>query len=280
MISSDRKIFSRLTLLFALLVVPVTTLVCDEVPTVTIVQDAAYPPFMMSDDGSPSGIYADIVLEADSRLPAYKIDLKAAPWTRAKFLVETGKADGLLGTYFRPTARPWIEHYSSPMLSEEVYVYCRQGVAKPDWTYPDDYAGLLFTNNSGFGTPGQAFFKMVEDGTLAVVEEQTTAENLRLLQIGRADCYVQEKTAVITHLRTGKYNSIENIQPVSSEPAHIGYGLTFEEDRMQQFSADMDAVLEEMSADGTIDRIISSYMQNCTVPQPVAKSTNRSAASC
>ncbi|MEP3049698.1 MAG: transporter substrate-binding domain-containing protein [Roseibium sp.] len=237
-------------------------------PTVTIVQDEAYPPFMMSDGGSPSGIYADIVVEADKRLPDYKIDLLAAPWTRAKFLVETGKVDALLGTYFRPTARPWIKHYSSPLLSEDVFVYCRQGVAKGGWTYPDDYAGLLFANNSGFGTPGQAFFKMVEEGTLAVVEEQTTEENLHLLQIGRADCYVQEKTAVVTHLNSGKYNSIEAIQKVSSEPAHIGYGLTIEQNNLRRFVADMDVALESMSTDGTIDRIISRHTDSCTVPKP------------
>jgi hypothetical protein len=139
-----------------------------------------YAPFMTAEESGPAGIYAEIIKEADKRLPGYTIELTSAPWTRAKFLVQSGKVNGLVGTYHKPIRRPWIRHFSTPMAKETIYVYCREGVAQDHWDYPKDYAGLLFSNNAGFATPGSAFFEMVSAGKIQLIEEQTTDANLRL----------------------------------------------------------------------------------------------------
>jgi polar amino acid transport system substrate-binding protein len=169
----------------------------DDVRLVTLVQDADYAPFMTAEESGPAGIYAEIIKEADKRLPGYKIELTSAPWTRAKFLVQSGKVNGLVGTYHKPIRRPWIRHFSTPMATETIYVYCREGVAQDHWDYPKDYAGLLFSNNAGFLNSGHvSFLRWYSAGKIQLIEEQTTDANLRLLQLGRADCYVQQQEAV------------------------------------------------------------------------------------
>lgn len=230
-----------------------------DIKTVTLVQDSDYPPFMIAEPSGPAGIYADIIREADRRLQDYDILLTASSWPRAKHLVETGQINGLVGTYHKPVRRPWIRHYSTPLATETVYVYCRDGVAKKSWDYPKDYAGLLFTNNAGFATPGTEFFEMVDQGKIEVVEEQTTDENLRLLHLGRADCYVQEQVAVEISIRFNNFDNIKAIRKVLTEPAHIGYSEHWSAGEGNTFIADMDRILDEMTQDGTIKGIITKW---------------------
>jgi len=232
----------------------------EGIETVSLVQDSDYPPFMFAKKTGPAGIYADIIRAADERLDDYDIQLTASPWPRAKYLVETGQMHGLVGTYFKPLRRPWIRHFSSPLATETVFVYCRDGVADESWTYPDDYTGLLFTNNTGFATPGDRFFELVDAGKIEVVEEQTTEQNLRLLQLGRADCYVQEKSAVESALRSKQFDIVRPVQEVLEEPAHIGYSEHWSANDADTFIADMDRVLEEMTQDGTIQSILAKWI--------------------
>jgi polar amino acid transport system substrate-binding protein len=227
--------------------------------TVTMVQDSDYPPFMIAEQAGPAGIYADIIRAADRRLPDYTIMLSASPWPRAKYLVEEGKINGLVGTYQKPNRRPWIHHYSSPLATETIYVYCRDGVAQESWSYPEDFEGLLFSNNTGFATPGPKFFKMVEEGKIDIIEEQTTDANLRLLQLGRADCYVQEKTAAAIAIRFNNFDKVKPVREVLRETAHVGYSKQWTAAGKDKFVVEMDRVLEEMSADGTIDAIIRKW---------------------
>ncbi|MGS4884722.1 substrate-binding periplasmic protein [Roseibium sp. MB-4] len=231
----------------------------EDVRLVTLVQDADYAPFMTAEEAGPAGIYAEIIKEADKRLPGYTIELTSAPWTRAKFLVQSGKVNGLVGTYRKPIRRPWIRHFSTPMATETIYVYCREGVAQDHWEYPKDYAGLLFSNNAGFSTPGTEFFEMVLKGKIQLIEEQTTDANLRLLQLGRADCYVQQQEAVEISIQSNNFDKIKPIREVHTETAHIGYSQHWSAEDGDTFIADMDNVLKQMTADGTIRKIIMNW---------------------
>ncbi len=237
-----------------------------EPQTINLVQDSNYPPYMHLDENGPAGIYADIIREASQRLDGYEINLKAATWTRAIYQVENGKAHALVGTYFRPVRRPWIRHFSTPLATEAVYVYCRKGVAQPDWAYPRDFTGLLFSNNSGFATPGAAFFETVDAGEIDLVEEEIAQENLRLLQIGRADCYVQEQAAVESVLKAEGYDAIDRVRIVQNETAHLGYSRQWPKQDAETFIRHMDAVLKDMHTDGTISSIINNHMSNSNAP--------------
>ncbi len=248
--------------LCSLMVLTVQPSVGGDKQTIILVQDAAYPPFMIADPDGPAGIYAEIVRAAAERLPDYDIDLQSAPWTRAKYMVETGQAHGLVGTYHKPVRRPWIRHFSTPMANETIFVYCREGIGDKNWDYPKDYAVLLFTNNAGFATPGTEFFEMVENGEILLLEEQTTDENLRLLHLGRADCYVQEKIAVEIAIGFNGFKKIRPVRKVLMEPAHIGYSKEWSAQDGDAFIKDMDTVLKEMTDDGTIKNIIRKWAES------------------
>lgn len=228
----------------------------EPVEIVTMVQDSEFPPYMTSDVDGASGIYAEIVREADRRMPGYEFDLKATPWSRAMHLVRSGQVDALVGTYHRPQERPWLRRYSAAIMYENIYVYCHKGVAEKSWSYPEDYAGLVFGNNKGFETPGRAFFDMVAKGEIFLTEEQNTTINLRLLQYGRFDCYVQEEAVAGPILAEKAYDNIIPVKQVTFESVHVGVSGKWDAETANTFLEAFDKVIAEMKKDGTIDGII------------------------
>lgn len=245
-----------LSLLASLPAIGITAASSQEV---VFVQDNAYPPYMSITNGVASGLYADILIEARTRLNFQDLKLEAVPWTRATVLVENGAAQGLIGTYYKPLDRPWIRHWSLPIYHEEVSIFCRAGVARKDWTYPQDFAGLLFGNVAGYKAPGDQFFQMVAKGQIMLEEAQTTEQNLSKLALGRIDCYVVERIATEMLMRTKNITNVEIVGTASIEPAYIGYSDKWTGPEADAFIQEMDAILNTMKQDGTIDRIVASY---------------------
>ncbi len=225
---------------------------------IKLVQDEAYAPYMGLENGQPTGIWAEFINEALSRVGGeYDVVLEAVPWSRAVKLVESGQAHGLIGTYYRPDSRPWIGTYSTSPVTEKVSVYCREGVAQSDWAYPADFAGLTFGNNAGFGTPGKAFFEMVDAGTITLQEAQTTEQNLKKLEKGRIDCYVQEQLAAEMVINGNGLKGVVRVLDASAETAHIGFRADWQDEDSKKFIADFNAALQSMMDDGTVAEIVS-----------------------
>jgi len=227
---------------------------------VLLVQDNSYPPYMTVRGDLPEGIYAAILREAKRRMRSAELFLEAVPWTRATVLVENGRAQGLVGTYYKPDARPWIRHWSVPLYQEEVSVFCRDGVAKADWIYPDDFKGLLFGNIAGYKAPGPRFFEMVSQGLIKLEEAQTNEQNLSKLALGRIDCYVVERLATEILIRKNKFKNVGIVATASMEPAYIGYSDKWTGPEADAFIRSMDQALESMKKDGTIDGIVASFI--------------------
>ncbi|MFY0619602.1 substrate-binding periplasmic protein [Shimia sp.] len=225
---------------------------------IKLVQDEAYAPYMGVENGQATGIWAEFIAEALTRVDGdYDVVVEALPWSRAVNLVETGQAHGLVGTYFRPDSRPWLGTYSTSPVIEKVSVYCREGVAQSDWAYPDDFAGLTFGNNAGFGSPGKAFFEMVDAGSITLQEAQTTEQNLKKLEKGRIDCYVQEQLAAEMVINEKGIAGVVRVLDTSAEAAHIGFRADWQDEESQEFIADFNAALQSMMDDGTVAEIVS-----------------------
>lgn len=229
---------------------------------ILLVQDEAYLPYMGAEQFEATGIYRDILKEAGQRLERRGFQVQAVPWPRAIELVRGGGAQGLVGTYYRPDARPWIRTFSVPLYEEQVSVYCRKGVAEEDWSYPADFKGLTFGNNTNFRTPGERFFELVASGDITLLEAQTTEMNLRMLDLGRLDCYVQERLTAELEIRRNGLQNVRRVKTISSETAHIGYSSHWTGLEADSFIDDMNQVLTEMHADGTVSRIIAAYLES------------------
>lgn len=227
--------------------------------TIRLVQDNVYAPYMTGDADGASGLWADVINEALTRVgDDYDVSLEAMPWARAVKMVENDQAHGLVGTYHKPVSRPWLGTYSTEPYNESVSVFCREGVAQSDWDYPHSFRGLTFGNVNGSGAPGTEFFAMAEAGDLKVENAHSSEINIKKMAAGRIDCFVQERLVAEIAINAVGATNIEYVLDASSERAMIGYRGTWTGDVAEGFIAAMNSAIEEMKADGTIDKLVAS----------------------
>ena len=228
--------------------------------TVLLVADATYPPYMF-EDGAHRGIYVDIVREAAKRIKGYEIQMALLPWKRALSMVEEGSALGIIGVYYAPEIRPYLDIYSPPLFEEEVVAYCSTSKIKPKMIYPKDFEGLTFANNTGFVTPGPEFFAMIKTKKIKMEEAPSTEINVRKLTSGRVDCYVNDKISIEKELyKSGDADKVAIAAPVQKRSALIGYSRAFNQPWRNDFIATLNATLTEMQADGSIKQILTPYI--------------------
>ena len=245
-----------LVLLFALF----TASAASSETTVTFAVADNYPPLMTSD----GGISVEILKEVGARLDdRFAIDIQIAPWARGVALVEAGRINALVGTYYRPELRPWIAPYSEPLLEDPVSIFCRKGVADRSWSYPDDYAGLQFGFLIGSYAAGEAFAALRDAGEISVHENRTIRGNLQMLLSGRIDCFVEGFHPIQFELsRLGGSDEIEVVADVKVEDFYVGFQSTWAAgDEASEFIAEFNEIIGAMRADGTIDEILQRGLQ-------------------
>ncbi len=227
---------------------------------VPLTGDASYPPYMSEENGARQGIYVDIMREADARIAEYDVDIQLLPWKRALGTVEDGGAAGIVGAYKRTKERPWIERYSIPLLNERVVVLCGKDKVKPNMTYPDDFVGYSFANNSGFETPGPAFFALVKAGRITVEENTSTENNVRKTVLGRVDCHINDEISINKALsNVGGADKVGLAAVVQVESAHLAMGRAFAKPWKMDFMDKVDQAIADMTADGTIQKIVDKH---------------------
>ena len=220
-----------------------------------------YPP-LMTPDGAILGAILD---EANTRLgDDMSIEIESVPWARAVSLVENGRAQALVGTYYRPSVRPWIDPYSIPLMQEHVSIFCRKGTAQSDWNYPEDYAGLTFGYLIGSYAAGKEFAAMVDSGEIRIEKAATIKTNLRKLAAGRIDCFVEGRLPIQLEMSAlGSLNGIEMIGDVKVENSFVGFSKDWADSvEGRQFIKVFNTAIESMRKDGTTDRIIASFVNN------------------
>lgn len=229
-----------------------------------ILGDADYPPYSFLRDGRPDGIYTRVLHEAARRIVVAEVEIELLPWRRGLNEVANDRAFAIFPPYFRPVLRPFIVDYSAPLGVEEVVVFCRAEVSRQRdlVRFPHDYQGLMFANNLGFLSAGLDFFEHVQRGRIALIERSGTAGALRVLFSGEADCYAQDRLSAQYGIGTLGLDAtaVGVTASVEREAAHIGYANANRLDVRDAFIRRMDAVLAEMRADGSLDRIAQEVM--------------------
>ena len=239
--------------------------------SVLIVADDAYPPFVSANEaGELHGVYVPVLEAVFDRLDGYAVETDAVPWNRGLRMVEDGEALAIYPPYETSGGgRPYIDRYSAPILTERVVLVCDQSVDTAGRTaWPDDFHGLTIANNSGYRSPGDAFFEAVERGDITLQETPSTVGNVRKLLTGRVDCYVNAALSIQAALNEAASSPADRervveVLTLSENTGHLGYARDAEAFPFKDAFADaVDAVLEEMAANGEIDALIAGYLTN------------------
>lgn len=231
---------------------------------VTIIGDNGYKPYIYSDGGVAKGIYAEIITAAFAKMSDYTLKWDLKVWKRGLSDLESGKGFALVPPYYRPDDRPYIDPYSEALLDEKVVLVCRKEVLnKERATFPDDYVGLKFGNNTGYATLGDDFFNLVKEGKITLHEAPSTEANLKKITAGRIDCYGNDRMVIATSLKdmgSALGTDVDVAHDVKTEKGFLGFSrdgqFPYKDDFVNQFNA----VIKEMKSNGEIEAIINKYL--------------------
>ncbi|MFM8453934.1 MAG: substrate-binding periplasmic protein [Gammaproteobacteria bacterium] len=174
----------------------------------SIYGDANYPPYSFYQDGRMQGLYTEIIQAIANEMSDFDIKIEPLPWKRGLKQLEEGSIFALYPPYYRPKERPFIYAYSLPLFQEEIVLYCSQTTLDShknlkDW--PEDYKGLVISNQLGFLTPynNPKAKVLIESGQIKIKEYKTIEDNLLALD-KEANCHINDKLAIIDALNSKK----------------------------------------------------------------------------
>ena len=234
---------------------------------VTIAVDSKYPPYTFKKGGEAKGAYVDIMKEADKLMPSFELTFKAMSWKKGLEAMQSGEYVALIPPY-KNKDRDYMT-YGEPFSMETVAVLCnKKNIAEKPKNYPADYKGLTFANNTGFASPGEAFFKEVKAGNIKVVEAKSTQVNLLKLASREVDCYANDslvmaqamaKLAKGNATRQREFEDIDTFATVSENAVYVGVSVKNDHPSKAKFREEMNAAIKQLQASGKVDEILANY---------------------
>lgn len=225
---------TRTLLLAGLTLAPVPTWALT---TLVFYSEQDQKPMSYAENGQAKGLYSEHFLRIANRIPGYRVEIRFASWARALEEARNGNSAGIIGVYYRPQERPFLNH-SKPILQEALAVHCNRDTVRQRrfLHFPQDFAGLTFGNQRAYLAPGPAFFAMVRQGRIKVVEGQSFPGLVKKMLVGEIDCVVNPSLVLdqaITTLETQglpermRYKSAR-IMTIKMETVHVGFSKQYE----------------------------------------------------
>lgn len=221
-----------------------------------IVGSDDYPPFNYSDEnGQPTGIDVDLAKEAFGRM-GYQAVFKQINWEEKQDLLEDGEIDCIWGSFSidgREKEYKWAGPY---MVSRQVVAVNEES----DIYTLQDLEGKRIAVQST--TKPEEIFQNHEDERLPVLKEIFSMQNRELiypfLSKGYADAVAAHETAILQYMKDYdlKYRILE--EPLLT----VGLGVAFRKDDENGIAEELSDTFEKMRADGTMEKVIGSYLDN------------------
>ncbi len=223
---------------------------------------ADYPPHSYADSGTPygiTGIAVDVVAEALHRA-GYAGDLRILPWGRAGHLVRQGVVDGI-GSIYRTEERDRdLEFCTVPLYDEHIVLYTRAD-AHIDWSGD---IGSLFGHSLGVVmgfSYGPTMNRLLAEGRFRRVQEYySVEETLQALLDGKVEAVVSERyvaLAMAERLKAGG-GIVELAPELDVVPTYLALSRAR---NLSDAREKLDAALRTMHQDGTIDRLLETYIR-------------------
>ncbi|WP_426990868.1 substrate-binding periplasmic protein [Cupriavidus sp. 30B13] len=206
--------------------------------TIVLYSEAGQRPQSYEENGMPKGAYIENLNRVLKRMPEYKVQIRFASWARSVEEAKNGNSAGVLGVYYRPKERPYLNH-SKPFYTEDVAVHCNRDSVegRTFHTYPDDFAGLKFGNQRGYLAPGKRFFEFVGEGKIVLVEGHEFPDLVKKMLVQEVDCVVNPSAVINEALVTLEAQGIpermryksRRVMTIKGETVHIGFSKKYEE---------------------------------------------------
>ena len=223
-----------------------------------IVGSDTYPPYIyLNNDGVPTGIDVEIATEAFRRM-GYAARFETIDWEQKTTLVESGALDCIWGCFSmdgREEAYRWAGPY---MVSRQVVAVDADSSIRS----LSDLAGKTVAVQST-GKPEELFLSgsdpRVPQG-VDVLSIEDRSVQYAMLACGYVDGIAAHETGILQY---GKDNAVDF--RILEEPLLVtGLGIAFAKNDTRGLDTQLNAVLAQMRADGTLERIVGKYLEHAS----------------
>ena len=223
-----------------------------------IVGSDTYPPYIyLNNDGIPAGIDVEIATEAFRRM-GYAARFETIDWEQKTTLVESGALDCIWGCFSmdgREEAYRWAGPY---MVSRQVVAVDADSSIRS----LSDLAGKTVAVQST-GKPEEIFLSgsdpRVPQG-VDVLSIENRSVQYAMLACGYVDGIAAHETGILQY---GKDNAVDF--RILEEPLLVtGLGIAFAKNDTRGLDTQLNAVLAQMRADGTLERIVGRYLDHAS----------------
>lgn len=153
---------------------------------------------------------------------------------------------------------------SEPILEEKLVVFGKKSKFEGKAKWPDDFSGAKVGLNAGFdhaGLLGDAGAAAEKEGKIKIDEGPDSALNLKKLDMGRVDFYINDQLTDISSVAGGDDPVVIGAE-VGGQWGYLGYtqktdAFPFAKDFQEKFNA----VIKEMKESGRIAEIVKSYQK-------------------
>lgn len=184
---------------------------------VVIFGDDHYAPYSyLKADGQPGGIYPKLLQAIFQLMPDFEVQIELVPWERALRALEKGEIFAVFPPYlYSSNVRPFIGHFSSPLLTEYIALFCREEVMTTNRVkWPVDFYGLTIGLTQGYAMGGEAFHSAVSSRKIWLTETQSNWHSLMMLSDDRIDCLIQERLSTLDELQKMKAQGAWHGKPI------------------------------------------------------------------
>lgn len=274
--------------IFAFLVLFVSINKAHAVTQVEIIADDNYPPFSYRKGFHSVGLYPQILNAVFAKMPKYQVIIRPLPWRRGLTMMRMGTGFAIFPPYFFPEKRPYLAHYSAPLLQEQVTLFCsrqylellRIKLDREALHWPDDFEGAVIGINPGYLLLDDAFWQRHRSGFYRIEEGINNRKNLLKVASGRMSCLVNSRMSIFWDLQNLVQEQAD-IQPdqvvqvtiLSSQQGYLAFSL----DKLRRYSYRSDFIrsfeqaFNELKNSGELQQIVLSFEQSLRTQAPLDK---------
>ena len=228
---------------------------CDQSETI-VVGYTVYKPMNYTDDnGEFVGFDTDLAKAVFEKL-GYKVIFKEIDWNNKYQELNSGNIDCIWNGFTANSSdsdgvarSEKVDFSYNYMLNKQVVVTTKELASTV--TGFDSFAGKIGAVETG--SAGDSYLKELTGSSKAGFISQLDA--LKEVSLGTADFVVLDEQLANAYVGKGDYANLEVVTSLSGDPEYYAIGFK----KGSELTAKVNAVLEELAADGTIANIANRY---------------------